>query len=89
MIPDVAQGTALPRSIIEPHLFATVLAAQDVRVLFRNAEWIAIESRNAQLAFVEELAQKDRGITLNTTCLADVFDLTRSCVRTVRAKEQK
>jgi hypothetical protein len=38
---------------------------------------------------VEEFAQKDCSITLDTTCLADVFELTRSRVRTVREKAQR
>jgi hypothetical protein len=35
------------------------------------------------------IAQKDCGITFDTTCLADIFELTRSRVRTIRAKAQK
>jgi transposase len=39
--------------------------------------------------FVDEFAHKDCGITLDTTYLAEVFRLTRSRVRIIRAKAQK
>jgi hypothetical protein len=54
-----------------------------------HEEWIAIESRNAQLVFMEEFTQKGCGVTIETTYLADAFKLTRSCIRTIRAKAQK
>jgi hypothetical protein len=63
------------------------LTAQDIRALFRSEEWIAIESRKAQLVFVEEFAQKDCGVTIDTTCLAEIFEMSRSRVRTNRATE--
>jgi hypothetical protein len=53
---------------------------------FSKEEWIAIESRNAQLVFMEEFAQKHCGVKLDTTCLAGGFDLTRSGVRTILEK---
>jgi hypothetical protein len=80
------KAPALPRNITKPRLS---LMPQDIRRLFRNDEWITIESRNTQLVFVEEFAQKDCGVTFDTTCLADVFELTRSRVRTIREKTQK
>jgi hypothetical protein len=79
----------LPHNIIEPRLSATALMAHNIRPLFRNAEWITVESRNAQLVFVEEFARKDCGITFDILCLADVFELTRSRIRTIHAKAQK
>jgi hypothetical protein len=39
--------------------------------------------------FVEEFAQKDCGVTLDTTCLAEVFELTPSSVLTIHKKTQK
>jgi hypothetical protein len=58
------KAPALPSNIIEPHLSATALTAQDIRALFRNEGWIAIESRNAQPVFLEELAQNNCGVNL-------------------------
>jgi hypothetical protein len=83
------KAPALPHNIIEPRLSATALTAQDIRALFRNEEWIAIEWQNAQLVFVEEFTQRDYGVTFETACLAGLFELTRSRVRTIRAKTQK
>jgi hypothetical protein len=74
------KGWFLPRNVIAPRLSATTLTAQDIRQRFRNEEWITIASRKAQLVFVEEFTQKDCGVTLDTTCLADVFELSRSRV---------
>jgi transposase len=38
---------------------------------------------------VKEFAQKDCGVTLDTTCLAGYFGLTRFRIRTIRVKTQK
>jgi hypothetical protein len=83
------KAPALPCNIIEPHLSTTALTAQDMSAVFRNEEWIAIESRNAQLVFVEEFTQKGCCITLDTTCIADEFELNRSRVRAIREKAPK
>jgi hypothetical protein len=83
------KAPTLPRNTIEARLSAAALTAQDIGALFRNEECIAIESRNAQLVFVEEFAQKGGGVTFDTTYLADAFDPTRSRIRTIRAKAQK
>jgi hypothetical protein len=83
------KALVVPRNIIESRLSATAPTAQDIRALFRNEEWISIESRDAQLVFVEEFAQKDCGVTFDTICLTDLFELTRSRIRTICTRAQK
>jgi hypothetical protein len=75
--------------MIEPRLSATTLTAQDIRALLRNDEWTSIEARNTQLVFLAEFAQTECGVMLDTACLADLFQLTCSRVRTIRAKAQR
>jgi hypothetical protein len=50
MLPETA---GISRAVIEPRSFTTAFRAQDIRALTGNDEWIVIESRNAQLLFVE------------------------------------
>jgi hypothetical protein len=83
------KALALLRNNIEPRVSATALTVHATRALFRNEEWIPIESRNAQLVFVEESAQKGCGVTLDTACLTDRFELTRSRARTICEKNTK
>jgi hypothetical protein len=52
------RAPALPCNIIEPCVSVTALTAQDIRALFRNEEWTAMESRRAQLVSGEEFTQK-------------------------------
>jgi hypothetical protein len=63
--------------------------AQDIRALMRNDEWIAIESWNAQLAFIRQFAKTECGIIFDTTGLAELFKFTRARMPAVRAKRQR
>jgi hypothetical protein len=51
-----AKTPAISRAVTDPCSFATALAAQDIRVLTCNGEWIAVEFRNAQFSFIEQFA---------------------------------
>jgi hypothetical protein len=75
--------------VIEPRLSAAALTAQDVCAFMRNDEWIAIEFRNAQLAFIEQFAKIEFGGRFDPTVLAELFDLTSSRVRTIQANVQR
>jgi hypothetical protein len=59
--------------VIEPRLSTTSLTAQDIRTLMHNDEWIAIESRIAQLAFIEQFTKTECGVTFDATVLAELF----------------
>jgi transposase len=76
----------LPRDVIGPRLSMNPLTAQNIRALFRLGEWKALESRNSQLVYLADSAQLECGITLDAAHLADVFELARGLVRTVRSK---
>jgi hypothetical protein len=82
-IPHAPKTSAIPRSTTEPHRFATALTAQDLRALLRNKEWIALETRKAQLVFLEEFAQIECGWIFDVAKLANLFKLTRSRVHTL------
>jgi hypothetical protein len=43
--------------------------------VFRNEHWIGLESRNAQIPFLNEFAEADSGIRLGSAELADIFEL--------------
>jgi hypothetical protein len=77
---------AIARSTIESRLSVTTLTVKDVHALFRNEEWIALETRSAKLVFLEEFAQIECGAAVNIASLADLFKLTRYRVHTVRVK---
>jgi hypothetical protein len=49
----------------------------------------AIESRNAQLVFIGPFAKTECGVTFDSTVLAELFELTRSRLRAIRAKAQR
>jgi hypothetical protein len=76
-------------AVIEPRLPTTALTAQNIRALMRNDEWIAIEYRNAQLVFIEQFAKIECSVTFDTAVLAELFKLTRSCMRAICAKAQR
>jgi hypothetical protein len=75
--------------VIEPRLSITVPTAQDIPALMRNDQWITIESRSAQLVFIEQSAKIECGGAFNTTVPAELFELTRSRVPAIRAKAQR
>jgi hypothetical protein len=53
-----------------------------------NNKWIAIESRNAQLVFIEQFAKTKCGVTIDITVFVALFELTRSRVRAIGVKAQ-
>jgi predicted sulfurtransferase len=79
----------ISRAVIEPRLSTTVLTAQEIRTLMRDDKWIAIESRNAQLVFIEQFAKSERGVTLDAIRFAELFELIRFHLRAIRAKAQR
>jgi hypothetical protein len=48
-----------------------------------------LQSRNAQVAFLSEFAEREYGIQLPNLSLADVFGLTASHIHIIRAKARK
>jgi hypothetical protein len=68
--PHTRKTPAISQVMIEPPLSTTALTVQDIRALMNRDEWIAIESRNAQLAFIEQFAKTECGVTFHTTVLA-------------------
>jgi hypothetical protein len=80
---------AIFQAVIKPRLSTTALTVQDIRALVRNDEWIAIESRNCHLVFIKQFAKTKCGTTFDSTVLAELFELTRSRVRGIRAKAQR
>jgi hypothetical protein len=77
---------AIPSDTLDERLAHTPLSGQDLRALLRSEVWNALDSRNAQLVFLDEFARVECGKPLNSGHLADVFDLTRDRVRRVLAK---
>jgi hypothetical protein len=80
---------AIPREVLEPLLCATPLTAQDIRAVVRSDQWNTLQSRNAQVAFLAELAERQCGIQLLNPSLAEAFGQTASHIRTIRAKLRK
>jgi hypothetical protein len=78
----------MPREVIEPLLCTNRLTAQDPRALPRSEGWNCLESWNAQLVFRADFAEIERGITLDTQELADIFQVTRSPAHKVLYKER-
>jgi hypothetical protein len=87
--PHTPKTSAISRAVIEPRSSTITITGQDICALLRNDEWIAIESRNVQHVFIEQLAKTECGVTFDTTVLAKLFELTRSRVRAIRAKAQR
>jgi hypothetical protein len=55
-------------------------------VLLRNEEWIALETWNGQLVFLEDLAQIEGSMAFHIASVADLFELTRPRVHNIRVK---
>jgi hypothetical protein len=80
---------AIPREVLEPMMRATLLTAQDIRVSMRGDQWNSLQSRNAQVAFLAEFAERECSIQLLNLSLAEAFGLTASHIHTIRAKARK
>jgi hypothetical protein len=59
------EAPAISLVVIEPPLSPTDHTVRDIHVLMRNNEWTAIDSRNAQLVFIEQFAKIKCGGTFN------------------------
>jgi hypothetical protein len=80
---------AIPREALEPLLRVATLTAQDICAAMRSDQWNTLQSRNAQVAFLAEFAEREYGIQFLNLSLAEAFGLTASHIRTIPAKARK
>jgi hypothetical protein len=53
------KAAPIPNDILETKLASTPLSGQDVCALLRSEAWNGLDSRNAQLAFLDESTRTD------------------------------
>jgi hypothetical protein len=80
------KAPVIPYETVERALRSTRLSGQDIRALLRSESWNALDSRNAQLVFLQGFARTECGIPLDSGHLSDVFNLTRERVRKILSK---
>jgi hypothetical protein len=78
--------SVIPYDTVERALRSTRLLEQDIQALLRSESWNALDSRNAQLVFLEAFARTECGIPLDSGHLSEVFNLTREHVRKILSK---
>jgi hypothetical protein len=81
--------TVIPREVLEPLLRVTPLTAQDIRAAMRSDQWNTLQSRNAQIGFLAEFAERECGIQLPNLSLAEAFELTAFHICIIHAKARK
>jgi hypothetical protein len=80
------KAPVIPCDTVERALRSPRLSGQAIRALLRSESWNALDSRNAQLVFLEEFARTECGIPLDSGHLSDPFNLTRERVCKILSK---
>jgi hypothetical protein len=75
------KAAPIPQDTMANKLASTPFLGQDVRALLRSEAWNELDSRNAQLVFLDAFARIDCTVPLDSGHLAGVFDLTRDRLR--------
>jgi hypothetical protein len=82
------KAVPIPNDVMETKLASAPLSGQDVRALLRSEAWNGLDSRNAQLTFLDGFARTDCAVPLDSGHLEDIFNLICDCVRKVLAKSK-
>jgi hypothetical protein len=80
------KATPIPQNNIANKLASTSLSGQNVRALLRSEAWNELDSRNAQLVFLDTLAWIDCAFAIDSGHLAGIFDLSRDREQKVLTK---
>jgi transposase len=83
------RAPALPPHELAHRLESTGMSARDVRAMFHDPDFQAIEDRNSQLLYLHEYALSECYVSINSKKLAEIYQISEGHVRRIRCAARK